>query len=236
MAAQLEVKDLSKVYDEPGSALEVLSSINLTLNKDGFVAIIGPNGSGKSTLLKLIAGIEQPTAGQVTGASQAAYLPQRPSLLPWRTVEQNLMLPGEVRKTSPRPSRAKIKKLLKDFGLLEFAAFYPRALSGGMQQKVALLRTVLCDPSLLLLDEPFAALDAITRLELQQWLLDLKRRLHSSVICVTHDIREAVFLADTIYVMSQRPGRIKRKFTVTSKPAGQRQSEAKLHKLLVNKP
>jgi ABC-type nitrate/sulfonate/bicarbonate transport system ATPase subunit len=238
MAVQLEVEDLSKVYYGQAGApgpVEVLSAVSFALAKEEFIAIIGPNGSGKSTLLKLLAGIEAPTAGKISSAGQAAYLPQQLSLLPWRTVEQNLSLPDDVRRTSPRQSPADIRKLLKDFGLLEFAAFYPRALSGGMQQKVALLRTVLCSPSLMLLDEPFAALDAITRLELQRWLLDLKRRTRSSVVCVTHDIREAVFLADTIYVLSQRPGRIKRKFSVPAKPAARNKLETKLYELLVNK-
>ena len=230
--AILEVRDVAKTYDQ----VEALSSINLTFNKQEVTVIIGPNGSGKSTLLKLLAGIEQPSSGKVIGLGQTAYLPQQPSLLPWRTVRQNLQLPGDISRLAPAKSQTKITKLLKDFDLLEFESLYPHQLSGGMQQKLSLLRTVLTNRPMMLLDEPFAALDAITRLELQRWLLELKRRTGCGIICVTHDIREAVFLADTIYVLSPRPGTIKRKFKVPSKPADQAKLEAQLYKLLVNKP
>lgn len=228
----LEVRDLAKIYDQ----VSALSSVNLTFNKQEVTVIIGPNGSGKSTLLRLLAGIEQPTAGRIIGFGQAAYLPQQPSLLPWRTVRENLLLPGDIRRIPAATSQAKITKLLKDFGLLEFESRYPQQLSGGTQQKVGLLRTVLINRPLMLLDEPFAALDAITRLELQDWLLDLRRHSNSGIICVTHDIREAVRLANTIYVLSARPGTIKRKFKVPTKPADRLKLEAELHKLLVNKP
>jgi ABC-type nitrate/sulfonate/bicarbonate transport system ATPase subunit len=233
MPAQLAVKNVSKTYGKPPGALKVLSSVNITVGKAEFVAVIGPNGCGKSTLLKLIAGIEQPTSGKLTSSLRSSYLPQQPSLLPWRTVEQNLALPGDVRRDLPKQDLAATRQLLKDFGLLEFAAFYPRALSGGMQQKVALLRAVISSPALLLLDEPFAALDALTRLELQRWLLDLQQTTRAAVICVTHDIREAVFLADTIYVLSRRPGKVRQRFSVPSSTAGQHALEQKLYELLV---
>ncbi|HZL08230.1 MAG TPA: ABC transporter ATP-binding protein [Candidatus Dormibacteraeota bacterium] len=216
--------------------VEALSSINLTFNKQEVTVIIGPNGSGKSTLLKLLAGIEQPSSGKVIGLGQTAYLPQQLSLLPWRTVRQNLQLPGDISGLAPAKSQTKITKLLKDFDLLEFESLYPHQLSGGMQQKLSLLRTVLTNRPMMLLDEPFAALDAITRLEMQRWLLELKRRTGCGIICVTHDIREAVFLADTIYVLSPRPGTIKQKFKVPSKPADQAKLETQLYNLLVNKP
>lgn len=232
--APLKLKNVTKVYTQASRSVRALSAITLTLRPEECVVIIGPNGSGKSTLLKLVAGIEQPTSGTITTPVQPAYLPQRPSLLPWRTVEQNLLLPHDVQKIVPRPSSDDIRKLLKDFGLLEFRAFYPHALSGGMQQKVALLRSVLTSPSLLLLDEPFASLDAITRLELQRWLLELKRKTRSSLVCVTHDIPEAILLADTLYVMSERPGRIKQKFTIPQKRSEQHSLEAKLRALLVS--
>ena len=238
MLAGLELKNISKTYGKRPRTLKVLASINITLGKEEFVAIIGPNGCGKSTLLKLIAGIEEPTTGKLISTVRSSYLPQQPSLLPWRTVEQNLALPGDIQRSSPKPEPGKIttKQLLKDFGLLEFAAFYPHALSGGMQQKVALLRAVISSPSLLLLDEPFASLDALTRLELQRWLLDLKQRTRASIICITHDIREATFLADTIYVLSKRPGRVRQRFSVPSDPIRQHDLEKKLYALLVQAP
>ena len=233
MPAPLKVKKLSKVYTQANVQVVALSDIDITLKQEECVVIIGPNGCGKSTLLKLIAGIEKPTSGTITTSSLPAYLPQAPSLLPWRTVEQNLLLPYDVQKTTPKPNQTDTLQLLKDFGLLEFRSFYPAALSGGMQQKVALLRSVASSPSVLLLDEPFASLDAITRLELQRWLLDLKRRTRSSLVCVTHDIQEAIYLADTIYVLSERPGRLKQKFSTSGRLSDHRALEAKLRTLLV---
>jgi ABC-type nitrate/sulfonate/bicarbonate transport system ATPase subunit len=233
MPARLEVKNISKAYGKGPGTLKVLSSINISVSEAEFVAVIGPNGCGKSTLLKLIAGIDTPTSGKLAGTVRSSYLPQQPSLLPWRTVEQNLLLPGDVRRDLPKHDLAATRQLLKDFGLREFAGFYPRTLSGGMQQKVALLRAVITSPALLLLDEPFAALDALTRLELQRWLLDLQRTTRAAVICVTHDIREAVFLADTIYVLSRRPAKVRQRFSVPSGAAGQRNLEKKLYELLV---
>jgi putative hydroxymethylpyrimidine transport system ATP-binding protein len=209
-AHPLVINNVSKVYGGSRTqSVQALSGISLTLQARQQAVIIGPNGSGKSTLLKLIAGIEQPSSGVITMPEQPAYVPQRPSLLPWRSVAQNLLLPYDVQHRIDRPSQEDITKLLTDFGLAEFADFYPGALSGGMQQKVALLRSVLGGSPLLLLDEPFAALDAITRLELQQWLLDLCKKMRASFLCVTHDIQEAIRLADTIYVLSSRPGQIR---------------------------
>jgi ABC-type nitrate/sulfonate/bicarbonate transport system ATPase subunit len=221
MTARLTVKNLAKVYSQGDGVVKALKSISLRVKAGEFVCIIGPNGSGKSTLLKLIAGIESPTAGTLQAAAGGAYVPQQASLLPWRTVEANLALPAEIQ-PSLGITPDDIKRWLTEFGLSEFAAMYPAALSGGMQQKVALIRAALFSSSLLLLDEPFAALDAITRRELQAWLLDFKQKTRATVVCVTHDIHEAVFLADTIYVLSPRPGRIEWKFIVKHPATGRR--------------
>lgn len=209
MPTALKLKNITKVYGSGRHSLAALSEISLNVKREEIVCLIGPNGSGKSTLLKLVAGIEEPTSGSLTLSGTPGYVPQQPSLLPWRTVEQNLRLPGDIAAGGTRTDQAGIRQLLADFGLLEFAGAYPKALSGGMQQKVALLRAVLWNPAFLLLDEPFAPLDSITRLEMQQWLLELQRKFRSTVLCVTHDIREAIFLADTIYVLGQRPGHIR---------------------------
>jgi ABC-type nitrate/sulfonate/bicarbonate transport system ATPase subunit len=214
MPAQVTLKDIGKVYNQRTATITALASVDLSVGPKEFVCIIGPNGCGKSTLLKLIAGIEQPTSGSLIVDTNTAYVPQQPSLLPWRTVKQNLELPADIKGTASNAKQDDIEQMLHDFGLSEFANMYPRALSGGMQQKVALIRAVLFSPALLLLDEPFAALDALTRLELQSWLLRLRQRTHSAVVCVTHDIHEAVFLADTIYVLSQRPGCARQKLIV----------------------
>jgi ABC-type nitrate/sulfonate/bicarbonate transport system ATPase subunit len=235
MAAQLTLKSLGKVYQEHGQELTALSPVSMTVAKGEFVCVIGRNGSGKSTLLKLIAGIEEPTSGTIQLATVAAYVPQGASLLPWRTAEGNLCLPGDVAHVRSEESRDSIRKLVADFGLAEFATFYPHQLSGGMQQKVALLRAALGNPSCLLLDEPFAALDAITRLELQDWLLELRKALHFSAICVTHDIQEAVRLADTIYVLNKQTNHTMKKFSVPASQVQQKNLEAKLYQLLVLK-
>ena len=233
MSSVLRVSDLSKVYTAQNKSITALSRIDISVNSGEFVAIIGPNGSGKSTLLKIIAGILPPsTAAVADWPSEQSYLPQGNSLLPWRTVEENLYLEADVKNISREKIKSRAEKLLKEFGLLEFASLYPSSLSGGMQQKLALIRSVLYNPSLLLLDEPFAALDALTRIEAQQWLLRLWQKNKPSVILVTHDVKEAVFLADTIYVLSSRPGKIKKKFTVDKKQSDK--LEKQLFSLLVN--
>jgi NitT/TauT family transport system ATP-binding protein len=225
MSPQLTAKNLGKVYGQSVA----LKSVDLKITAGEFVCVIGPNGSGKSTLLKLIAGIETPTSGNLTVATESSYVPQRPSLLPWRTVAGNLELPAGVRGLDP--DQAEIKRWLREFDLMAFANAYPATLSGGMQQKVALIRAVLYSPSLLLMDEPFAALDAITRLELQSWLLRLQQKTRATVVCVTHDIREAVFLADTVYVLSPRPGHIRRRFSVKHPPSGRSRTASYIRRL-----
>lgn len=227
------IRDLGKTYRRGDQQLEVLSSINFKLQPSERAVIIGPNGCGKSTLLKLIAGIEQPSTGVIQRTVQPAYVPQQPSLLPWRTVEENVLLPYDVQKTLRRPSPTKLKQWLKDFGLFDFRSFYPATLSGGMQQKAALLRGVLAYPSLLLLDEPFASLDAITRTTMQRWLVELQQKTHASLLCVTHDIREAITIGHTIHVMSERPGRIVQTVRVPKSLAEQRRLETRLQALLV---
>lgn len=204
MKKLLEIKGISKVY----GGVNALSATGISVNKSEFVCIIGPNGCGKSTLLKIIAGIIEPTGGTLKSVPLTAYLPQQSSLLPWRSVRQNLLLAQDLKSKPEKTAGKNADKLLEEFGLSEFSSYYPHALSGGMQQKVSLLRTALQAPRLMLLDEPFSALDAITRTQMQKWLLDLWQKRRPSVICVTHDIREAIFLADTIYVMSGHPGRV----------------------------
>jgi ABC-type nitrate/sulfonate/bicarbonate transport system ATPase subunit len=200
----LEIRGISKVYGD----VNALSPTDISVNKSEFLCIIGPNACGNSTLLKIIAGICEQTGGTLKSVPEAAYLPQQSSLLPWRSVRQNLLLAQDLKDKPEKTAGKNADKLLEEFGLSEFSSYYPHALSGGMQQKVSLLRTVLTDPKLMLLDEPFSALDAITRAQMQKWLLNLWQKRRPSVICVTHDIREAIFLADTIYVMSGRPGRV----------------------------
>lgn len=215
---KLCVQELTKVYQRGRQRVEAIASLDLTVSEGEFVTVIGPSGSGKSTLFNIIAGIEEPTSGIVAidgdadakRAGKTGYMLQQPLLLPWRSVEENVMLGLDVRRVPRKKAQEEARKLLKRFGLAEFAQHYPATLSGGMRQRVALLRTILFNHSFLLLDEPFGALDALTRLSLQVWLLDLWQSFHSSVLFITHDVREAILLSDRIYVLSARPARVLR--------------------------
>ncbi len=215
---KLLVQGVSKTYRDGGRKLQALASIDLIVNVGEFVTVIGPSGCGKSTLFNIIAGVDQPTSGLIAidgdtsgvRAGKCGYMPQQPLLLPWRTAEENVMLGLDVRHVPRKKARQEAHELLKRFGLVEFSGNYPATLSGGMRQRIALLRTVLFNSSFLLLDEPFGALDALTRLSLQMWLLDLWQAFHSSVLFITHDVREAILLSDRVYVLSARPGRVVR--------------------------
>ncbi|HEX9131173.1 MAG TPA: ABC transporter ATP-binding protein [Ktedonobacteraceae bacterium] len=215
---KLLVQGVTKIYGSGRQRLDTLASIDLAVAPGEFVSIIGPSGCGKSTLFNIIAGVEEPTSGTIAidgetiikRAGKTGYMPQQSLLLPWRTVEENVMLGLDVRRIPRNKARYEAHELLKHFGLAEFSQNYPPTLSGGMSQRVALLRTVLFNNSFLLLDEPFGALDALTRLSCQMWLLDLWQELHSSVLFITHDVREAILLSERIYVLSARPARVLR--------------------------
>ncbi len=215
---KLSVQGVTKTYRDGRKQVEALAPIDLMVADGEFVTLIGPSGCGKSTLFNIVAGVDEPTSGTIAidgNASSkrtglAGYMPQQPLLLPWRTVEENVMLGLDVRRVPHKKAQQDALELLKRFGLADFAQNYPATLSGGMRQRVALLRTVLFNSSFLLLDEPFGALDALTRLSLQMWLLDLWQALHASILFVTHDVREALLLSDRIYVLSARPARVLR--------------------------
>jgi len=215
---KLSVQGVTKTYRDGRKLVEALAPIDLTVADGDFVTLIGPSGCGKSTLFNIVAGVDEPTSGTVTIDGTASgkrtglsgYMPQQPLLLPWRTVEENVLLGLDVRHVPRKKAQHDALELLKRFGLADFAQNYPATLSGGMRQRVALLRTVLFNSSFLLLDEPFGALDALTRLSLQMWLLDLWQSLHASILFVTHDVREALLLSDRIYVLSARPARVLR--------------------------
>ncbi|MDQ2786123.1 MAG: ABC transporter ATP-binding protein [Chloroflexota bacterium] len=187
-----------------------------------FVTVIGPSGCGKSTLFGLLAGLITPIAGSVTvhGESvigmpgRVGYMPQRDLLLPWRTVLQNVTLGPELARRGVQAARMQARERLPLFGLEGFADVYPSALSGGMRQRAALLRTVLMERDVLLLDEPFGALDALTRAALQEWLLGVWAAEGQTVLFITHDVDEAVFLADRVVVMTSRPGHVRTEIAV----------------------
>jgi ABC-type nitrate/sulfonate/bicarbonate transport system ATPase subunit len=191
-----------------------LDGLDLRVRPREVVAVVGPSGCGKSTLLELVAGLQEPDAGSVvvgaTGDRRAAcaYMPQRDLLLPWRDALGNAALALECQGVRPSDARVAAEPLFERFGLAEFERTRPAGLSGGMRQRVAFLRTLLPGRPVLLLDEPFAALDSITRASMQQWLADALLAEPRTVLLVTHDVEEAVFLADRVAVLSPRPGRV----------------------------
>tara|TARA_B100000029_G_scaffold189667_1_gene187495 strand:- start:862 stop:1644 length:783 start_codon:yes stop_codon:yes gene_type:complete len=212
----LQLRGVSRVYQQASSPeLEVLRDVDLDVRSAEFVALIGPSGCGKSTLLGLIAGLDAPTRGEIDVGHMddlnagVAYMPQRDLLLPWRSLVDNVILGAELRGENRHAARRRALRLLPEFGLEGFGDALPRTLSGGMRQRAALLRTIMLDRPTLLLDEPFGALDALTRAAMQEWLLGIWRRRSAAVLLVTHDVEEAVWLSDRVYVMTSRPGSVK---------------------------
>lgn len=215
----VEVRDVGRVFGGRSSALTALEQVDLTVAAGEFVSLIGPSGCGKSTLVRLIADLDQPTTGTVqvfgTSAHQArldqAYgiAFQQAGLLPWRTVRGNIELPLELHRVAVKERRARSEELVALVGLDEFGDSYPDQLSGGMQQRVAIARALAERPRLLLMDEPFGALDEMTRERMQNELVRICAETEAAVVFVTHSIPEAVFLSDRVVVMSARPGRIR---------------------------
>jgi ABC-type nitrate/sulfonate/bicarbonate transport system ATPase subunit len=216
-APLLDVRSVSMRYrNASGGTLEVLRDVSLHVGAGEFVALIGPSGSGKTTLLSLIAGLEAPNAGEIAlhGDTRAprlghvGYMPQRDLLLPWRSALDNANAGLEVRGVPRAEARERARALFQQFGLTGFERAWPATLSGGMRQRVAFARTVLAGGELLLLDEPFGALDALTRAGLQRWLAGIWATLGATCLLVTHDLDEALFLADRVYVLGARPGQV----------------------------
>jgi ABC-type nitrate/sulfonate/bicarbonate transport system ATPase subunit len=222
-AARLEVRALTKTFELPGrEPLLTLDGVDLVAQPGEFVAVIGPSGCGKTTLFQILAGLEAPSGGELTidgrdaenHLGACAFMPQRDGLLPWRRTIDNVTIGLELAGVSRAGARERAAPLLERFGLGGFEAAWPWQLSGGMRQRAAFLRTILLGKPAMLLDEPFGALDGITRSELQQWLLEVWSEVRSTVLLITHDVAEAVFLADRVYVMTPRPGRIAATLTI----------------------
>jgi ABC-type nitrate/sulfonate/bicarbonate transport system ATPase subunit len=217
----VDIRNVSHSFALRGSELPVLDSINLSVAAGEFVAFLGPSGCGKSTLLRLVSGLEQPTQGAITAGGEVIDRPdpsrilmfQDPTLFPWTTVWRNAATGLAARGVLDRQS-SRVDDALKLVGLTAFAEAYPHQLSGGMAQRAALARALVNDPALLLLDEPLAKLDSLTRLALQGELLSLWREKGFTTILVTHDVEEAVVLASRVIVLSERPAHIKTEFAV----------------------
>ena len=220
---KISLNNIGQIYD----GKKVLSDISFDVNESEFITLIGPSGCGKSTIFKIITGLEKNYTGNVIidgtdiekYQGKLAYMPQNDLLLDWRTLYKNAVLPMEIEKTDKKTMDERIKKLLPEFKLSGEEGKYPYELSGGMKKRTALLRTFLVDSDIMLLDEPFGALDAITRSEMQQFLLEVCEKHRHTVLFITHDIDEAVYLSDRIIVLGKNPAEIKGEIKIKiSKP------------------
>jgi NitT/TauT family transport system ATP-binding protein len=219
---RLAITDLSVVYASRQGNLKALDRLSLSVADGEFVAVLGPSGSGKSTLLKIVSGLLQPSSGSVVLGGKPVTGPrpdvgivfQQPTLLPWKTVLDNVLVPIRALGRPAAGYREKAMDLLRLTGLEKFAKHYPNELSGGMQQRVGVARGLVHDPALLLMDEPFAALDAMTREHMTAELQSIWMKTGKSVVFITHSIPEAVFLADRVAVLSERPGRLLETVTI----------------------
>jgi ABC-type nitrate/sulfonate/bicarbonate transport system ATPase subunit len=215
-APLLELRAVTKTFGETTA----LAGLEASIAPGEFVTLVGPSGCGKSTLFNIVAGLEAPDPGGILrfeGNSchaadllgRVSFMPQSDLLLPWRNVVDNAILALEVEGVKRPEARAKARKMLPEFGLAGFETQYPHQLSGGMRQRVALMRTFLFERDLMLLDEPFGALDALTRAMMQRWLLEVWQKYRRTILFITHDVDEAIFLGDRVLVMTARPGSVK---------------------------
>ncbi len=214
----LRVQDLSAVFHDNSGGLTALEDVSFEIRPREFICVLGPSGGGKSTLLMILAGLLQPTSGKVdfrdSHQPRVGMVFQEATLMPWRTAIQNIMLPLELEETDPNTRQVRAQELIDLVGLQGFESALPRDLSGGMAQRVALARALIHDPDLLLLDEPFGSLDALSRERMWMELSRIWQVRRKTVIMVTHSIEESLFLADRVLVLTQRPGRIKLDLTV----------------------
>ncbi|SHI37394.1 ABC-type nitrate/sulfonate/bicarbonate transport system, ATPase component [Roseomonas rosea] len=212
----LELQGISKTF----GSVQAVRDLSLSVEEGEFVTVVGPSGCGKSTLFNMVAGLDEPDPGGILRfkgrgchahelLGRVSFMPQRDLLLPWRNVVDNAILANEIEGANRAEARAKALRMLPEFGLTGFEKQYPHQLSGGMRQRVALMRTFLFERDLMLLDEPFGALDALTRTLMQRWLLDVWQRHRRTILFITHDVDEAIFLGDRVLVMSARPGHVK---------------------------
>jgi len=202
---KVRIEGIHKSFEKPEGKLEVLKDISIDVKENEFVTLLGPSGCGKSTLLRLVAGLSEADKGEIIVRGKISYLQQKSTLMPWRNILDNVLLPIEVRNKQKPEYTENLKELMKEFGLQGFEEALPSEISGGMTKRAALLRTYLEERDILLLDEPFSSLDAITRKTLGRWLLKTWNRHRKSVLFVTHDIEEALLLSDRIYIMGKLP-------------------------------
>ncbi|MCI6457769.1 MAG: ABC transporter ATP-binding protein [Clostridium sp.] len=211
----VKVVNLTKNFYTKEGEMEVLKNISFTLHEGEILSLLGPSGSGKSTILNILTNLLEPTSGEVSIKGTIGYMFQKDHLLEWRSIMDNITLGLEImHKKNNKKSMERIERLLKTYGLWEFRNMYPKELSGGMRQRVALIRTLSVDPSILLLDEPFSALDYQTRLMVNDDVYKVIKNENKSVILVTHDISEAIAMGDKVAVLSKRPSTIKNTYNI----------------------
>jgi len=219
----VEAREITKRFVHRDGEFTALERVSLDVREGEFVSIVGPSGCGKSTLLHILAGLKRPDAGSVaidgretTGStpSQVGYLFQEDTVLPWFSVERNIALGLGYRGVAPDEARRRVEWALTEAGLVEFRRSYPHQLSGGMRRRVALMMTLVVDPKILLMDEPFGALDTHTKTRLHASLLEIWEKTRQTIVFVTHDLMEAITLSDRVVIMSARPGRVKASYEI----------------------
>jgi len=216
--AKLKVSNIKKTF----GSMDIINDVSFYANENEFISLLGPSGSGKSTIFNIISGLLLQDSGQIIidgqechgNIEKVSYMHQKDLLLPWKNIIDNTTLSLIIKGKSKKEARAQVLSHFKTFGLSGFEYKYPLQLSGGMKQRAALLRTYMSSSDIMLLDEPFGALDAITRAKMQYWLIDVIKELKATIIFITHDIEEAVFLSDRIYVLSDKPATIKKEIIV----------------------
>lgn len=222
MTSIVDVKNLTKNFYNKDGEIQVLNDINFSLNEEEILTLLGPSGSGKSTILNILTELLKPTSGKVNITGNIGYMFQKDHLLEWRTIMDNILIGLEIQKKKTPEAISRIERLLKTYGLWDFRNMYPKELSGGMRQRVSLIRTLAVNPDILLLDEPFSALDYQTRILVSDDVYKIIRNEGKSAILVTHDISEAISMSDKIAVLSKRPATIKSIYTIDLKISGER--------------
>ena len=210
----MEVKNICKTYQSQNGEIEALKNISFDICEGEYISIIGPSGCGKSTLLSIISGLENKTSGEIYIDGKIGYMLQKDNLLEWRTVLNNVFLGLEIQKNNTPENKKYVVELLKKYGLYEFKDKYPNQLSGGMRQRVALIRTLAIKPKILLLDEAFSALDYQTRLMVTEDVYKILKAENITALMVTHDISEAISMSDRVIVLSHRPATVRKIYTV----------------------
>ena len=212
----LKINNLSKNYHTKDEEIKAIDKLNIDIYENEILAIVGPSGCGKSTLLSILAGLEKESSGKIINYknNQIGYMLQTDSLFPWLTILDNTLIGLDIKKENNKQNKEKAISLLKKYGLYEFKSQYPNSLSGGMKQRVALIRTLAINPDLLLLDEPYSALDYQTRLALSNDMYQIIKNEKKTVILITHDIAEAISMADRVIVLTKRPCQVKKIYEI----------------------